>query len=705
MDNNENRTQRGYNHLVHEKSPYLLQHAQNPVDWYPWGDEAFQRAKEENKPIFLSIGYATCHWCHVMAHESFEDEEVALILNKYFIAIKVDREERPDIDHVYMAVCQSLTGRGGWPLSIFMTPEKKPFFAGTYFPKTSRMGMPGFIELLTHMWELWQEDRKRVIGSSEEVTNALQLQAQSSLPGDALNPETLKVAYEQLLNSFDATWGGFGSAPKFPTPHNLTFLLRWYKRSGDSKALEIVEKTLESMRKGGIFDQIGFGFHRYSVDERWLVPHFEKMLYDQALLAITYTEAYQLTGKKNYARVAKEIFTYVLRDMTSPEGGFYSAEDADSEGKEGLFYLWKQEEVKKQFGEDLDDLLGRFYNISASGNFENGFSIPHIPVSPESFAKQEGRELAKLEVQLESARKRLFEIRVKRIHPLKDDKILTSWNGLMIAALAKGYQAFGKKEYADAAEKASDFILKKLRKADGRIMRRYRNGDVAYPGYLDDYAFLVWGLIELYEATFKIHYIKEALTINQEMINLFWDPQNGGLYFTGKGNEELIILSKEVYDGALPSGNSVAALNLIRLARMTGKIDLEKRADQLIKAFSLQVKSHPQSHTQFMGALDFMIGPSKEIVVAGDPLHETTQDMINAVHRGFLPNKVLLLRPDGKENAELFSLSPFTEALLPLSEHPTVYVCEQYMCKTPITTISDLKKSLEDSVFTDQQTF
>jgi uncharacterized protein YyaL (SSP411 family) len=695
MENNEEGEKINTNHLIHEKSPYLIQHAHNPVDWYPWGNEAFEKAKKEDKPIFLSIGYSTCHWCHVMAEESFEDNEVAQLLNKYFISIKVDREERPDIDHVYMTACQSLTGRGGWPLSIFMTPEKKPFFAGTYFPKESRMGMYGFMEILTKISELWEKERDKIVKSSEDITKAIQLSINQHPSGFSLDQKTLKVAYEQLAKSFDVSWGGFSSAPKFPTPHTLTFLLRWYIRTNEKAALEMVEKTLDAMRKGGIFDQIGFGFHRYSVDEKWLVPHFEKMLYDQALLAIAYIEAYQATEKATYAQITKEIFTYVLRNLTSPEGGFYSAEDADSEGKEGLFYIWKEKAIKEHLGKELGEVFCSFYGISASGNFEYGFNIPHISTPMETFARKKNIDLKKLETKLESACKKLFEIRAMRVHPLKDDKILTSWNGLMIAALAKGYQAFGDKKYVDAAKKAADFILKKLRKKDGRIFRRYRNEDVAYPGYLDDYAFLVWGLIELYEATFEIRYLEEALIINKAMIKFFWDEQNGGFYFTGKGNETLITQSKEVYDGALPSGNSVAALNLLRLGRMTGNIDLEKIVDKLIRSFSSQVKNYPQAYTHLMMALDFMVGPNKEIVIAGELLHETTQNMIKVIHQKFLPNKVLLLRKGGKEGKILSSLSPFIKALSPINQHPKVYVCENYTCRLPITDVSDLKRHLE----------
>ncbi len=559
MDHRENRGEIRYNHLIQEKSPYLLQHAENPVEWYPWGDEAFQKAKKEDRPIFLSIGYATCHWCHVMAHESFEDEEVARLLNESYISIKVDREERPDIDQIYMQACQVMTGRGGWPLSVFMTAEGKPFFAGTYFPKRTRMGLPGFVEILTHIAALWTNDRERILKASDDITDVIQYRDHPPALGTEPELKTLRSGYEQLAKNFDQSWGGFGSAPKFPTPHNLTFLLRWHRRGNDPKVRDMVETTLDAMRGGGIFDQIGFGFHRYSVDEKWLVPHFEKMLYDQALLAIAYIEAYQATAKPWHAQVAREIFTYVLRDMTSPEGGFYSAEDADSEGKEGLFYLWTPQEVKRHLGEDTGALICRFYDITDDGNFEEHLSIPHIPVQPKAFAEREGMDVRELGTLLEQSRERLFEARERRVHPLKDDKILTSWNGLMIAALAKGYQALGDRAYKKAACQAADFVLHKLRTTSGRLLRRYRHGHVAYNGYLEDYSFLVWGLIELYEATFDIRYLEEAVEINRTMIDLFWDEEVGGLYFAGKDNERLIAKSKEAYDGATPSGNSVSA--------------------------------------------------------------------------------------------------------------------------------------------------
>jgi uncharacterized protein YyaL (SSP411 family) len=510
-----------------------------------------------------------------------------------------------------------------------------------------------------------------------------------------LDQGVLSKAYGHLGKAFDAVWGGFGKAPKFPTPHHLTFLLRWFRRSKDPQAVSMVEKTLEAMRNGGIFDQIGFGFHRYSVDERWLVPHFEKMLYDQALLAMACTESYQVLGKVQHAKVAREIFTYVLRDMTSPEGGFYSAEDADSEGKEGLFYVWTPREVKKHLGEKLGDLFCRFFGISPEGNFEEGTSIPYISQTPQSFAAQEKIEPRELEEALKKGRKELFQVREKRIHPLKDDKMITSWNGLMIAALAKGYQALRDEAYGQAAQKAADFILQRMRTAHGRLHRRYRHGHIAYPGFVDDYAYLVWGLIELYEATFEVRYLQEAIHLNQIMIELFWDEEKSGFYFSGRDGEALISRPKDIYDGAVPSGNSVAALNLLRLSRITGKVDLEKKSDQLLQIFGASVAEYPMAYTQFLIALDFMIGPSQEIVIAGDWDLEETRDMVAFVQQSFLPNKVLLLRPEGDAGQKLSVLSPFVEGLRPLNKRTTVYLCENYTCKTPLTDLAGLKAALK----------
>jgi uncharacterized protein YyaL (SSP411 family) len=683
------------NRLNHEKSPYLLQHAQNPVDWYPWGDEAFEKAVKEKKPIFLSIGYATCHWCHVMAHESFEDVDVARILNEHFVAIKVDREERPDVDKIYMFVCQSLTGQGGWPLSVFLTPERKPFFAGTYFPKTGRMGMPGFVDVLKQIAAMWENDRARILKSSEAITTAIQPSSETSQRTNIEFEELLKKGYSQLARIYDPSQGGFGGAPKFPTPHNLTFLLRWYKRQGDALALDMVEKTLDAMRDGGIFDQLGFGFHRYSVDEKWLVPHFEKMLYDQALLAMAYIEAYHVTKKERFAQVAHDIFTYVLRDMTDSEGGFYSAEDADSEGQEGLFYVWTPQEIIEQLGEEQGHIFCRYFDITDTGNFENHQSIPRVRMSVKRFAQKEGMGETKLEGLLEKARQILFQARNHRTRPLKDDKILTSWNGLMIAALAKGAKVLGTAAYTDAAKKSANFVLKYLVADNGRLLRRFRKGHAAYPAYLDDYAFMAWGLIELYEATFDVFYLEKAMALNSDMLHIFWDDKCGGLFFTGTGNEQLITQSKELYDGALPSGNSVAAMNLMRLSRMTGNVDLETNAEQLFHAFAKQVTEQPMAHYQFLGALDFMVGPSREIVIVGDMASKDTNAMIQTFRRCFLPNTILLVRPEGLKGNGLAKVSPFVNAMTAVNGQPTAYVCEQYICNKPITDLAQLESVLQ----------
>jgi hypothetical protein len=682
------------NRLALEKSPYLQQHADNPVDWYPWGDAAFEKAQRDDQPIFLSIGYATCHWCHVMAHESFENGMVAGALNDGFVSIKVDREERPDLDQIYMAVCQAMTGGGGWPLNLFLTPDGKPFFAGTYFPREQRMGMPGFLDIVAQIAQLWKTDRGRLFKIGADITHALQPRGDAAAHQQPLDVNILKKAYDQLSRAFDPRWGGFGKAPKFPTPHHLTFLLRWYRRTQDVSALDMVERTLVEMRKGGIFDQVGYGFSRYSVDERWLVPHFEKMLYDQALLAMAYLEACQATGKKLYGEAAREIFTYVLRDMTAPDGGFYSAEDADSEGREGWFYLWTPDEVHRVLGPELGELFCRYYDISSAGNFEHGKNIAHITSPMQSFAEQRGLQLEELQRLLEDARNRLHAAREERVHPLKDDKILTSWNGLMIAALAKGYQVLGDSAYAAAAGKAANFLLETMRDPSGRLLRRYRDGQVAYRGYLDDYTFLVWGLLDLYEAAFDIRYLEEALRLNGEMLELFWDEPNGGCFFTAHDGEQLIVRDKDIYDGAVPSGNSVAALNLLRLSRMTGDVSLEQKAERMLQAFSGLVGDYPMAYTQFLNAVEFALGPAQEIVIAGDPASPVTKEMQAVVQRAFLPNRVLLFKPVGAEGERLAAVCAYAQSLHPVDRQPTAYICENYACQKPITAIDQLRQSL-----------
>ena len=690
------------NRLINESSPYLLQHATNPVDWYPWGEEAFAKAKRENKPIFLSVGYSTCHWCHVMEHESFADEEVAALLNTYFVAVKVDREERPDIDQVYMAVTQTMTGRGGWPNNVFLTPDKKPFFAGTYFPKQTRWGLPGLMELLPKIAEIWQNDRENVQKSAERITALLASRGDPD-PGDALDQRILDKARNQLAEIYDPQYGGFGQAPKFPTPHIFAFLLRRYHHNQDAQALAMVEKTLTRMRFGGIHDHIGFGFHRYSTDAQWLVPHFEKMLYDQALLALAYTEAYQATAKEFYARTVREILGYILRDMTSEEGGFYSAEDADSEGVEGKFYLWTLPQIQQVIGKNETEIFKKIYNLEDGGNFKPqeaeqpaGSNILHLKKTLPDLAGELGVPEKQLLQRLEKNRKQLFGIRKQRVPPFKDDKILTDWNGLMIAALAKAGQVLDEPRYVSAAVKAADFIMRRLRAKDGRLLKRYRKGNAGLPAHLNDYAFVVGGFLELYEAGFKTIYLQEAIRLNDQMIKHFWDHQSGGLFMTADDGEKLLIRNKEIYDGAIPSGNSVAALNLLRLGHITGNRNYLQKAESIGKAFSGSVNRYPPGHAHLMVALEYALHPNYEVVIAGNPRAKDTRAMLAALRRLFLPGKVVVLRPaDKKEAAAIIRMAPYTEFMVPKAGKATAYVCTDFVCKLPTTEISQMLANLQ----------
>ncbi len=693
-----NRPEKSHNRLKCEKSPYLLQHAHNPVDWYPWGPEAFEKARKEDKPLFLSIGYSTCHWCHVMEHESFEDPEVAGLMNEVFVSIKVDREERPDLDNIYMTVCQMMTGSGGWPLTIIMTPDKKPFFAGTYFPKEGRLGRVGMLDLISQIKEIWITRRDEVVRSADQIAAALQ-EASYGAPSEELGESTLENAYEQLAQRFDDQHGGFGTAPKFPTPHNLLFLLRYWKRSGNEKSLWMVEKTLQAMRRGGIYDHVGFGFHRYSTDPLWLLPHFEKMLYDQALLAMAYTEAYQATGNGEYGLIAREIFTYVLRDMRSPAGAFYSAEDADSEGEEGKFYLWTEEEIRQFLPAEEADLIISVFNIEKEGNFNEestrkrrGMNILSMKETTVEIASNLKISEGDLREQLEDARGKLFAARGKRIHPHKDDKILVDWNGLMIAALAKGARTFGEPCYAEAAEQAVDFILKNMRNSDGRLLHRYRDGQAALPAYVDDYAFLIWGMLELYETTFEVHYLKTALHLNDDVLKHFWDDEGGAFYFTADEAEKLLVRQKHIYDGAIPSGNSVGALNLLRLGRITANTDFEDRAIKIGRTFSKLINQSPSAYTQLLLAVDFAIGPSYEVVITGNIGAEDTKAMIRALRTHFVPNKVVLFRPSEKESPDITMLAGYTKYQSSIDGKATAHVCLNYNCKLPTT---DRGKMLE----------
>jgi hypothetical protein len=688
------------NSLINEKSPYLLQHSHNPVDWYPWGEAAFEKAKREDKPIFLSIGYSTCHWCHVMERESFADEGVASLINDAFISIKVDREERPDIDNVYMTICQLVTGSGGWPLTIIMSPDKKPFFAATFIPRDSRYGQMGMMDLIPRIRELWQTRREDIVQSAHQIIGALsQLSAQPS--SSELGEQILKSAYEHFASSFDARFGGFGRAPKFPTPHNLLFLLRYWKRTGESQALDMVEKTLQAIRLGGIYDHLGFGFHRYSTDPMWLVPHFEKMLYDQALLGMAFVETYQATAKNIYCQTARDIFEYVLRDMTAPWGAFYSAEDADSEEEEGKFYLWSEEEIRSVLNSEDAELIIQLYNFESDGNFydqaagkRTGANILHLNEPLSELARKLQMDIEQLELKIEVIRNKLFEVREGRPRPYKDDKVLTDWNGLMIAAFALGSQVFDEPRYAEAAMKAADFIIDKMIASEGRLLHRYRDGQVAISGNINDYAFLIWGLINLYEATFDARYLRNALELNSLILEHFWDDASGAFYFTADGAEELLIRPKEIHDGALPSGNSVAAFNLIRLGRISGSPELETKAIKIFNTLSDQIRRAPQAFTMMLSAFDFAVGPAFEIVIAGNLESNDTRDMLEAIRRPFIPNKVVIFRPDSVELPEIAKIAEFVGNKKTLNGKTTAYICRKYQCKAPTTEIARMMELL-----------
>jgi uncharacterized protein YyaL (SSP411 family) len=669
------------NRLSKEKSPYLLQHQNNPVDWFAWGPEAFEKASREDKPIFLSIGYSTCHWCHVMEHESFEDEKVAEALNDAFINIKVDREERPDIDHIYMSVCQMMTGSGGWPLTIIMTPDQRPFFSGTYFPKESRFGRIGIFDLITRVKQAWSTQRTSILETCNQITNALvptnangEKSVNEAVGKNALGLESLNESLKLMKRSFSPVWGGFNDAPKFPTSHNLMFLLRMWKRDADNEALQMVEKTLASMREGGMFDQIGFGFHRYSVDRQWLVPHFEKMLYDQAMLATAYLECFQATGKLNYAQTAREIFEYVLRDLTDRDGGFYSAEDADSEGVEGKFYVWSWQELEAILEPDDLKTIKENFNLKPNGNFTD-MGQP----SPDNifYLSQGAFYNINTNPQIDKIRKVLFSKREKRIRPHLDDKILTDWNGLMIAALAKGARVLDDPALLTAAKKAFSFLESKMMTREGKLFHRYRAGDAAIRGILDDYSFMTWAAIELYQSSFESHYLKTALQLSRTIKDLFWDKDNGGLFFTPHDGENLLVRKKEIYDGAVPSGNSVSFWNFMRLARLTGETHFEEIAQSILKAFSNDVNQHLPAHNMFLLGLDFALGPTQETVLVAKK--SESESILKRLHQEFLPRNTILLKYTDCDNG-ISSLAPFTRLMTAPDDRPAVYVCNDFAC-------------------------
>lgn len=677
-----------YNRLVFEQSPYLLQHATNPIDWYPWGEAAFAKARQEHKPIFLSIGYSTCHWCHVMERESFADPEVARLMNQHFIAIKVDREERPDIDHIYMNVCQRMSQQCGWPLNVIMTQDRKPFFVTTYLPRQARFGRAGMLELLPSVNEVWYTRHQELVQLADRVVASLEEQAVATSE-QALDQTTLDLTYDHLSRLYDAEHGGIGAAPKFPKPLMLSFILRHWRRTGEAQALAIVEHTLQVMRRGGIYDHIGFGFHRYATDAAWLVPHFEKMLYNQALLLMLYTETYQATHKPFYAQTAREIATYVQRDMTAPEGGFYSAEDADSEGEEGVFYLWTAQEIQTILGEEEAALFMQVFHIAPAGNFKEGtankHNIPHLTENLTTIASRLHMSEDRLRQRLETSRQRLFAVRESRPHPFKDDKMLTDWNGLMIAALAKAGQALDEPAFVIAAQRAADFVLQTLRDEQGRLLKRYRNGEAALPGHVDDYAYVIWGLLDLYEATFTVRYLQAAIELQGVMLQYFWDDQHGGFFYTASDSEQLLTRPKDVHDMSLPSGNSVATLNLLRLERMTANAMFADKAAALLQTFAAQVARSPSLHTLLMSALDFAVGPAFEVVISGRRQSPDTRAMLRALRQPFFPNKVVVFRPADTPASPIAEFAPYTRTQKPLQGKATAYVCQNYICNKPTT--------------------
>ncbi len=648
------------NQLIHESSPYLLSHADHAIHWFPWCEEAFEKASQENKPVFLSIGYSTCHWCHVMARESFEDEKVATLLNEHFVSVKVDREERPDLDTIYMEVCQAMTGSGGWPMSIFLTPEKHPFFAGTYFPKTTQRGMIGFSQLLTLIWEKWEEDKKSLEDLAQEITDSLSRQKYSNVENiDTFNIEEtlLKKAAQEFFQTYDKENGGFGSAPKFPTPHNLLFLLDNYVKTKNENALFMAETTLKNMYKGGLFDHVGYGFCRYATDRSYQIPHFEKMLYDNALLIMAYVKAYDVTKNTFYLEVAQKTGDYILREMKSPEGGFYTAQDADSDGVEGKYYVFTPEEILTVLGTETGTAFNQCYGITRRGNFE-GKSIPHLTGSQ--------KEAKCLEEHLPKLR----EYRKNRSSLSLDDKILTSWNGLILGALTQLARVSGEERYFSAVLKCGDFILKNLWDKD-RLFVSYRNGRLGLPGYLDDYAFTAFGMLELYQATNSPLHLKWAETLCRTAISDFWDEKNGGFFLSGRKNETLIFQTKETYDGAIPSGNAVMAHNLVRLLQITGNMEWEDITLKQLKFMGKLAQEMPMSHSFYLLALSCYLSPEYIRVVLG-----------NGADKSNIINKIPL-------DTIVTILPKPTKSYRLLNNQTTYYVCTKHSCLPPVNKLPE----------------
>jgi hypothetical protein len=678
------------NRLINETSPYLLQHAHNPVDWFPWGEEAFAIARQEQKPILLSIGYSACHWCHVMEHESFENEAIAKLMNENFVNIKVDREERPDLDQIYMNAVQMMTHHGGWPMTVFLTPDAVPFYAGTYFPPEDRYNMPGFPRVLISLADAYRERPEDIQETATSVLNELQHSAATVESTELLSGDLLETAYRGIVKNYDATSGGFGGAPKFPPAMTLEFLLHTFDRTGNRQPLEIVDYTCRKMADGGIYDHLGGGFHRYSTDARWLVPHFEKMLYDNALLSRLYLHYYQVSGHDAARIVVEGILDYVVREMTDPRGGFYSTQDADSEGVEGKFFVWSLAEVKKLLGDRDALLFASYYNITEGGNFE-GENILNVTRQMAEVAQAHNVTTEKLGQTLNRARKTLFDERERRIKPARDEKVLTAWNGLMLASFAEAAAILNRPDYAEVAKRNAQFVLENLRR-DGLLLRTYKDGQAKLNAYLEDYAFYIDGLLTLFETSGDLRWFTESCALTDKMIEEFWDDQEGAFFYTGRSHEALIVRSKDFFDNATPSGNSVAADVLLRIGLLTDNSDYQRRAATILRLNAAALRRYPAGFGRLLCALDFYLGTPKEIASIGSPESEETRFLIKEVWRRYLPNKVVAQASPTNQTAN--SLIPLLRGRAQVQDKPTVYVCEHFVCKQPTTDPSELASQL-----------
>jgi hypothetical protein len=693
------------NRLIKEKSPYLLQHAFNPVDWYPWGEEAFAKARAENKPVFVSIGYSTCYWCHVMEREDFEDTAIARLMNENLVCIKVDREERPDIDRIYTSFVQAMTGSGGWPMSVFMTPDQKPFFGGTYFPPIDNYGRPGFPSIVRRISEMWRTNQAKLVESSNEIVRQMQASSQTGVTG-VITDSLLEIGYGQFARQYDEQYGGFGGAPKFPRPVCFNFLFRYYARTGNEMALKMCTETLRKMADGGVYDQLGGGFHRYSVDEQWRVPHFEQMLYDQAQLASSYLDAYQITHDEFFSRIAHETLGYVLREMTDAQGGFYSAEDAESaeqadspeEKEEGAFYVWTKAEIDGVLDASAANIFDYYYRVADEGNALRdpqgtfrGKNILYVAHTVAETARQFNQTPASIEKSLSASRQKLLTQREKRPRPHLDDKILTSWNGLMISAFARGYQVLNDPRYLQAAQRAAQFITTKLYDtSSGKLFRRWRDDEARFDGSLEDYAFLTAGLLDLYEASFDVRWLEIAVKLTSTQNALFWDTQNGGYFDTPQNELGLLLKTKDDYDSAEPSGNSIAAMNLLRLAEITDNKEWREMAKKTIETFGERLEKTPFALPQMLCAVEWIVSTPKEIVIAGSLNTDGTNELLRQVDNRYIPDKILLLADD-----RVATLSPFLARMKQVDGKATAYVCENYTCNLPTSDTAELAALLQ----------